>query len=144
MNSSDAKSLKLQGRAYTESAQDGKAVEAYRLSLADYSYDPETQNWLGIALDNFGLHVAAIESYGKAVEINLVYEKALYNRGMAHKQTGNFLRSLEDFTAVVNMKSSCQPEDYRSPPLSLGSRRSLTASPNTFTPNITRARQRPG
>lgn len=28
MNSSDAKSLKLQGRAYTESMQDGKAVEA--------------------------------------------------------------------------------------------------------------------
>ena len=64
-------------------------------------------------MDNLGLHVAAIESYGKAIEINPVYEKALYNRGMAHKQTGNFLRSLEDCTAVVNMKSSCQPEDYR-------------------------------
>jgi tetratricopeptide (TPR) repeat protein len=105
MNHSEAKPLKLQGRAYTESGQDEKAVEVYRLSLADDPYDAETHNWLGIALENLGLREAAIESYGKAIGMDPVYEKALYNRGMALNQTGNFPASIEDFTAVVNMNS---------------------------------------
>ena len=105
MNSSEAQRLKLQGRKFTESKQDGKAFLSYRQSLTLNPNDPETCNWLGITLDNMGAYEAAIENYTRAINLDPNYEKALYNRGMAYVQTEDYQAAIDDFTEVINLDS---------------------------------------
>ena len=105
MNSSEAQRLKLQGRKFTESKQDGKAFLSYRQSLTLNPDDPETCNWLGITLDNMGAYEAAIENYTRAIKLDPNYEKALYNRGMSYIQTENYQAAIDDFTEVINLGS---------------------------------------
>ena len=105
MNFSEAQRLKLQGRKFTESKQDGKAFLSYRQSLTLNPDDPETCNWLGITLDNMGAYEAAIENYTRAIKLDPNYEKALYNRGMSYIQTENYQAAINDFTEVINLDS---------------------------------------
>lgn len=112
MNYSEAANLKLKGRRYIESGQNVKAVETFHISLGLNPDDAEAHNWLGIALENTRLYDQAIISYGKAIDLDPLYDKAIYNRGMAYKEIKNFSAAIEDFTKVVNMNTPASKKAF--------------------------------
>jgi len=85
------------GRGFLEEDKPRQALEQFRESLHIDPQQARTHSYLGLALDQLGLHDKAIEHYTKALEINPEYADAHDDLGIALGQQGKSDQAIECF-----------------------------------------------
>ena len=63
------------------------------------------QDWFdkGYALGMAGNYQAALEAFGKTIELNPQYANAYYNRGVAYQSLGNIKQAIKDFDRAIEL-----------------------------------------
>ena len=59
----------------------------------------------GVTLANKGKYKEAIERYTKVINMNSQIQLAYYNRGLCYINTREYLKALDDFNTVLNLKT---------------------------------------
>ena len=86
-------------------------LETAEEALALNPQDSEAWYTKGVYLQTeVGDNQAAVESYSRAIEINLEYLAALFNRGLAYKSLGLLDKATTDFETIVELKNGEAPQ----------------------------------
>ena len=91
------------GRGFLEEDKPRQALEQFRESLHIDPQQARTHSYLGLALDQLGLHDEAIEHYTKALEINPEYAEAHYHLGFALGLQGKLDQAIERYTKALEI-----------------------------------------
>lgn len=89
------------GRAYLETGQIEKSIEALENVLTDNPYDINTMVNLGLAYEKTGHKARAIETLEKALQIKPDYPKVLSNLGKICMKDGENPNAIEYFTRAL-------------------------------------------